>query len=182
MKRFCLIGVKGIGKTHLAKSILTQIPQIVYIVGSEILKELAGEEFKKFDFLSTEKKQDYRISAIESFREIQNRTKKSILVDGHTVLYNPATDIVESVFTESDCLFYSDLILYDLKPNVVYQRRLNDKTKTRNLIIDLIEKELDYEKKEARRIAKEYNMKLHYLMDAKFELIQQKLINILSTG
>ena len=51
LRRVCLVGVRGVGKTTLIRSLLPQLPHVDYIVGSAVLRELAGADFARFDHL-----------------------------------------------------------------------------------------------------------------------------------
>ncbi|MHA1230068.1 MAG: AAA family ATPase [Candidatus Helarchaeota archaeon] len=186
MRRFCLIGIKGVGKTTLLKSIIGKIPNIMHFTGSSILKMLVekdGGDFSKFDNLPEIKKKRYRKEAIKYMLKLQEKNKKNIIVDGHTTLYNPNSNRIEGVFTIDDCNFYTDLILYETSPNTILKRRLKDKTKKRSTDLDFIKKELECERIEAQKLAKKYGMKLHYLNEEdypNYEKLQSKLIEILS--
>jgi len=181
MKRFCLIGIKGIGKTTLIKSILDKIPDIDYLIGSQILRKLVGDRFKNFDFFPEEEKQLYREKAIEYMINRQNEIKKDILVDGHTSLVNPENKEPENVFTELDCNFFTDLILYEINASTVLERRKNDSLKKRILDLSIIERELDFERENSKRIAAKYGIQMHYLIEQSNTQLQEKLIKILKT-
>ena len=92
MRRYCLIGIKGIGKTTLIKKILEEIPNIDYLIGSQILRQLVGVRFDNFDYFPEAERQKYREKAIEYMIARQNEIQKDILVDGHTTLYNPISN------------------------------------------------------------------------------------------
>jgi len=164
MKRYCLIGIKGIGKTTLVKSIMP-ISNTDYFIGSDILKNLVGPEFENFDYFPEEKKQKYRKKAIEYLWKIQEKNKKNILIDGHVTLLNPKTRIIEPVFTELDCNFYTDLILLEAPIEEILKRRKNDNRKKRIIDIELIRKELTAERHEAERLSNKYGINIHYVFD-----------------
>ena len=179
MKRYCLIGVKGIGKTTLIKSILEKIPHIDYLIGSQILRQLVGAKFKDFDYFPEDEKQFYRKQAIKFMIDRQKKTKKDILVDGHTSLFNPKLNEPENVFTELDCKFFTDLILYEENTMTILKRRKKDLQKNRIKDISIIKKELAFERSNAHNIAKSYGMKMHYLNGNDSDDLKIKLINIL---
>ena len=60
VRRICMVGVKGIGKTTLNKSILQKITWIDYLIGSNILRQLVGDDFNNFDTYPEERKQYFR--------------------------------------------------------------------------------------------------------------------------
>lgn len=55
-RRVCIVGVRGVGKTTLVKSVLPRLPGVDHVVGSAVLRELAGEAFARFDHLPPEVK------------------------------------------------------------------------------------------------------------------------------
>ncbi|MHA1427458.1 MAG: AAA family ATPase [Candidatus Helarchaeota archaeon] len=178
MKRYCLIGVKGIGKTTLIKSILP-LPNIECYIGSQILRVLVGQNFNQFDYFSEERKEFFRKAAIQFLWDRQEQTRKNILIDGHVTLYNPKIGDIEAIFTQLDCEFYTDLILIDASVDLVLERRKRD-SKKRILERDLILQELEAERTEANRLKEQYGMKIHYILDDGTENTRNKLIAILS--
>ena len=179
MRRYCLIGIKGIGKTTLIKKILEEIPNIDYLIGSQILRQLVGVRFDNFDYFPEAEKQKYREKAIEYMIERQNEIQKDILVDGHTTLYNPISKKSENVFTEMDCKFFTDLILYEINALAVLERRKSDTIKKRILNLFIIKNELSSERENSENIAKNYGMQIHYLIEDFHNNLNKKLIKIL---
>lgn len=180
MKRYCLVGVKGIGKTTLITSILNDAPTLEYVTGSSILRKLVGaERFQYFDNFPDNEKAQYRKQAIKYLEEMQLKEHKSIIVDGHVSLYNSASGKVDNVFTDLDINFYTDIILYDAQKETVLERRKNDKKKTRILEMDIIEKELIAEREEAIRICRDYNKNFYHLKDWSGYDIRKDLLEIL---
>lgn len=179
MRRLCLIGIKGIGKTTLIRSILDNIPHIDYLIGSDILRQLVGEHFNNFDYFPEEEKQMYRKKAIEYMINRQKETNKDILVDGHTSLFNPVNNEPQNVFTDMDCNFFTDLILYEVNASIVLERRKRDSSKKRILDLSIIKKELEFERENSNRIALKYQMQMHYLIEELNTQLKEKLIDIL---
>jgi len=179
MKRYCLIGIKGIGKTSLIKSILPEISHIDYLIGSSILRDLVGPNFNNFDYFPEDTKQYYREQSILYMIERQKMNKKNILVDGHTSLYNPKTKKAEGVFTELDCKFFTDFILFEARPEVILERRKKDVKKERILDIEIIKQELKVEREESHKISDMYDIKMHYLMDDGTKNIGPELLKML---
>ena len=162
-RRICLVGVRGVGKTTLIRSVLSALPRVDYVVGSAILRELAGSAFAQFDSLPPEVKQRYREDAIRWMETRQERIGHPILCDGHTTLLNPSTGQVEQVFTELDCRFFRELILLEAPAEVILQRRRDDESKRRNLDLELLRAELAGEREACFSIAKAHGMQLHEL-------------------
>ncbi|NOJ81440.1 AAA family ATPase [Myxococcus xanthus] len=151
------------GKTTLIRSLLPDLPMMDYVVGSAILRELAGEAFAQFDSLPPDVKQRYREDAIRWMERRQERTGRHILCDGHTTLLNPSTRQAEQVFTQLDCNFFRELILLEAPAEVVLQRRRDDPSKRRNLDSELLREELAGERAACYRIARTHGMQAHEL-------------------
>jgi len=180
LKRYCLVGVKGIGKTTLIDAIRVSVPNVEFIIGSIVLKELVGENFSNFDYFSDEEKEFYRKKAIQFFDNKQKISKKKILIDGHVTLYNPKKDLIELVFTKEDSEFYTDLVLYDTNVEIIYNRRKNDHLKKRIIDKEIIEKEILTERKEAEIMAQKFGMKFHIIDGRNFDKAKSQFITILN--
>ena len=162
-RRICLVGVRGVGKTTLVRSVLPQLPGVEHVVGSAVLRELAGAEFDRFDHLSTERKQHFREEAIRWMERHQASVGRHILCDGHTSLLDESSGRVGEVFTELDCRFFRELILLDAPLDVVLARRAGDTRKRRSLDPAVVRAEIAGERESCQRIAEEWGMRLHRL-------------------
>ena len=60
LRRICLVGVRGVGKTTLIRGVIDQMPGIDYVVGPAVLRELAAPELARVDHLPPAVKQRYR--------------------------------------------------------------------------------------------------------------------------
>lgn len=162
-RRICLVGVRGVGKTTLIRSVIDELPHVDYIVGSAVLRELAGADFARFDHLPPAVKQRYREGAIAWMEERQRRTGKHVLCDGHTSLLDESTGAVGPVFTDRDCNFFRELILLEAPIDVVLDRRRADPSKRRSLVPETVAAELLGEREFSRRLAELWDMRLHHL-------------------
>lgn len=162
-RRICLVGVRGVGKTTLIRQVVGEHPQVDYIVGSAVLRELAGEAFEQFDHLEPAVKRQFRERAIEWMESRQTCTEKHILCDGHTSLLDESTGRVGPVFTEHDCQFFRELILLEATAASVLEHRRRDSSKRRSLDPAVISAEIDGERSTSRRIAEEWGMLFHTL-------------------
>lgn len=163
LRRICLVGVRGVGKTTLIRSIVDELPHVDYIIGSSLLRQFAGDDFARFDHLPHEVKHAYRERVIEWMVERQAREGRHILCDGHTALLDESTGEVGPVFTERDCRFYDELMLLDAPMEVILDRRLRDTTKRRSTDPKIIAEELSAERSTCRQIAERWGMRLHVL-------------------
>ena len=162
-RRICLVGVRGIGKTTLIRSLLPQLPEVEHIVGSAVLRELVGPEFDHFDGLPEPVKERYRRAAIAWMERHQDEQRKAILCDGHTSLMDERTRSVVPVFTDRDGAFFRELILLDGPPELVVTRRTADPTKWRATEVGLIAAELEGERSISEAVAQRWGMVLHRL-------------------
>jgi adenylate kinase len=179
-RRICLVGVRGVGKTTLVRSVLPRVPSVDHVVGSAVLRELAGDAFARFDHLPAEVKDGYRRQAIAWMEDRQAREGRTILCDGHTSLLDESDGRVTAVFTEEDCRFFRELILVEAPIVVVLGHRLGDRTKRRSLDRSVIEAEIDGERETAVRIAREWGLTLHRLPAITDASTADRLVEVLS--
>ena len=158
LRRICLVGVRGVGKTTLIRSVIGALPEVDYIVGSAVLRELAGADFARFDHLPHAVKEQYRHDAIRWMEARQARCGKHILCDGHSSLLDESTGIIGTVFTESDCRFFRELLLLEAPVDVVLAHRRGDASKRRSLDPEVIAAELSAERDSSRLIAEQWGM------------------------
>lgn len=163
LRRICLVGVRGVGKTTLIRQSLTDRTDFEHIVGSNVLRELVGPEFARFDHLPAETKRWYRERAIDWMDARQAVTQKHILCDGHTSLLDESCGRVVPVFTELDCRFFRELILLEAPVAVVLERRRSDSSKRRSLDPMVVAAEIEGERRTSAEIAERYGMKFHRL-------------------
>lgn len=164
-RRICLVGVRGVGKTTLVRSILPRLPHVDHVVGSAVLRELAGEAFARFDHLPHAVKERYREEAIGWMEARQAREGRTLLCDGHTSLLDESTGRVGCVFTERDCRFFRELVLVEAPIDVILRFRRGDATKVRSLDPDVVRAELEGERESAAYLAQEWGLALHRLPD-----------------
>lgn len=179
-RRVCLVGVRGVGKTTMVRAVLPRLPSVDHVVGSAVLRELAGEAFARFDHLPPEVKDGYRRRAIAWMEERQAREGKTILCDGHTSLLDESTGRVGAVFTEEDCRFFRELILIEAPSEIILARRAGDNTKRRSLEPSVIAAEIAGEQETAARIAREWGLTLHRLPAITDPGVADRLVEILS--
>lgn len=179
-RRICLVGVRGVGKTTLVRSVLPRVPRVDHVVGSAVLRELAGEAFARFDHLPPEVKDGYRRQAISWMEDRQTREGRTILCDGHTSLLDESTGRVGAVFTEEDCRFFRELVLVEAPLEVILAHRTGDRSKRRSLDPAVIAAELEGERVTAARIAREWGLILHELPPITDPRTADRLVELLS--
>ncbi len=164
LRRFCFTGVRGTGKTSLLNKVKPQNPEVHCISGSDVLREImGGEAYSGFEFLPEEEKYAYRLKINKRLNKIQLDTDKHLLVDSHLTVYNLKTGDIDNIFTHRDYEFYTDLVLLDSTPEIVYQHRIKDSKKKRIVDLEIIERELGVERETAFQVAKEHGINLHII-------------------
>jgi adenylate kinase len=181
LRRICLVGVRGVGKTTLIRAVLSQVPDVDYVVGSAVLRELAGPDFERFDHLPPVEKQRYREEAIAWMEARQARVGKHVLCDGHTALLDESTGRVAPVFTERDCGFFRELALLEAPAEVVLARRAGDPSKRRSLDLAIIRDELEGERRACEALAAAWSMTLHRLPAGTDPRLRAGLLEVLRT-
>lgn len=179
-RRICLVGVRGVGKTTLVRSVLPRLPGVDHVVGSAVLRELAGEAFARFDHLPPEVKDGYRRQAIAWMEARQAGERRTILCDGHTSLLDESTGRVGPVFTEEDCRFFRELVLVEAPVEVILARRAGDRSKARSLDPAVVAAEIAGERETATRIAADWGLTLHRLPAATDTSAAERFVEILS--
>ena len=164
-RRILLIGVKGIGKTTILNKILPDLPQLLFIPGSGGLKEIVGATFDNFERFPLEKKSEYRNKLTEYWKSIQERNGKHVIIDGHTILHMAHNNMMENILTHENCMFFTDFVYMNAKPEVILERRKNDLIKKRNTDLETIRKEIEAEWEETHRIVRTYGQNIYYLED-----------------
>ncbi|HNN91825.1 MAG TPA: ATP-binding protein [Pseudomonadota bacterium] len=181
LRRLCLVGVSGLGKSTLLRAIAPRLPRYYCISGSTLLRELCGAEFPHFDHLPDVRKQAIREGVIRRMVQIQSERQLHILCDGHTMLRSRASGVIEPVFTAEDCAFYHELILLHAPASVVVARRQADTSRSRPTDEAMIQEELAAEAAESRRIAERHAMRFHQLDAADAALEAQFLQRLQET-
>lgn len=180
LRRICLVGVRGVGKSTLIRRVVSELPHVDYIVGSAVLRGLAGSDFPRFDHLEPQAKQRYRERAIEWMEDRQASTSKHILCDGHTSLLDESTGTIGPVFTERDCRFFRELILLEAPIEAVLEHRRADTTKRRSLDPQVIAAEIRGERETSRSVAETWGMAYHTLPASTAPEAPERLKDILA--
>lgn len=163
LRRFCFTGVRGVGKSTVIKRICSSVPDVKFVSGSDLLNDMMGEDYKHFEYLPEAEKYDLRIKLNDLLHATQKSSGKNLVVDSHLTVFNLKTHAIDTIFTENDLEFYTDIILLDSYPEKIYDHRFRDSSKKRVVDKEIIAKELDTERQEAFRVASEYGIILHVI-------------------
>jgi adenylate kinase len=161
LRRICFTGVRGVGKSSVLKGINKQSFNMCFASGSDILKDMMGESYSQFEFLPEYKKYAYRLKIRDILQKMQENTGKHLLVDSHLTVYNLKNEEIDVIFTHMDYEFYTDIILLDSYPERILDHRERDTKKKRITDLNIIRKELEFERQNATNISNEYGINLH---------------------
>jgi adenylate kinase len=161
LRRICFTGVRGVGKSSVLKEINKHNLNMCFASGSDILKDMMGESYSQFEFLPEYKKYAYRLKIRDILQKMQENTDKHLLVDSHLTVYNLKTADIDLIFTHMDYEFYTDIILLDSYPERILDHRERDTQKKRITDLNIIRKELEFERQKAMSISNEYGINLH---------------------
>jgi len=179
LRRFCFTGVRGVGKSTIINRISSKVPQVNFVSGSGILQEMMGKDYESFEYLPEEEKCSLRIKLNKLLQETQRIVSKDLVVDSHLTVYNLKTGVIDTIFTEQDIKFYTDIILLDSSLEKIYDHRSGDTVKKRIIDRDIIARELETERQEAQRMADEHGIRLHVIEMG--DDSAEKIINILES-
>jgi len=163
LRRICFTGVRGVGKSTVLKDVIEGDIDMCFTSGSDILQEMMGETYSQFEYLPEEEKYAYRLKIRDVLHKSQEQEKKDLLVDSHLTVYNLKTGEIDVIFTHRDYDFYTDIILLDASPELILRHRKRDTKKERIADLNIIRKELDFERKMAKEISEEYGIRLHLI-------------------
>jgi adenylate kinase len=161
-KRIGLYGVSGTGKTTILSEVSKLTSNAIWLEGSKLVIEAAGMALENFKKLSEDKKYFFREKAIEMAWEIQVKTNKHIIIDGHLV-FAKSEDEFENVMTSKDATFYTDYIYLNLPPEIVFNRLQLDTFRKRNYSISTISNWIEFEMNELKTFCNDRKLNLHIL-------------------
>lgn len=176
-RRICIIGARGVGKSHIVRQLIGEIPRCKHVVGSDLLKaQLERHDLTTMEGLDEVSKDVIRQFASETMIEMAQGDHDLFICEGHAALLpsRPLTTLEkswrklevwlgrrESVydisigFTELDKAFFNEVILVEADPEVIQERRLEDTDKVRPTDMDSIRADLEAERSKAAEICRE---------------------------
>jgi len=161
LRRICFTGVRGVGKSSVLQEVNKEEMNLCFTSGSDILQDMMGEAYVKFEFLPEYRKYAYRLKISDALHKVQKNNRKDLLVDSHLTVYNLNSGKIDVIFTHMDYEFYTDIILLDSYPERILDHRQRDTKKKRITDLDIIRKELDFERCKATEIARSHGIRLH---------------------
>lgn len=176
-RRICIIGARGVGKSHAVKQLVGELPGAVHVVGSDLLRaQLARYGLDSMEGLEDVVKDVLRQFASEEMMKSAANCKGVFICEGHAALL-PSRPLKrweklwrrfqvwagkrESVydvsigFTELDKAFFNEVILIEADPEVILERRLSDPGKLRPTDLDAVIADMEAERSKAAEICRE---------------------------
>ena len=176
-RRICIIGPRGVGKSHVVRELLPEIKNCVHVVGSDLLKaELRRHGLSSMEGLDEVTKDVLRQFASEEMVRRASAGCDIFICEGHAALL-PARPLgriekawrqamvwlgkrervfdVSVGFTELDKAFFNEVILVEADLEVIQERRLADKDKQRAVDMDSIRADMEAERSKAAEICRE---------------------------
>jgi phosphoserine phosphatase len=202
-RRICIIGPRGVGKSHAVHELLPELKNYDHVVGSNLLKD----ELSKYGLSSMEGLDDVTKDVLRQFasEEMVRRASKGcdiFICEGHAALL-PARPLgliekawrqalvwlgrreavydVSVGFTELDKAFFNEVILVEADPEVIQQRRLADKDKQRAVDMDSIRADMEAERSKAAEICRESGAALR-VVDANIPSLTKATLRALLTA
>ena len=174
--RIGIYGIKGSGKTTLAKKISEMEPIFKCIEGKDVIDEVTSGGLAGFNKLSDMEKKRYRDNAIKRLFEIHEGTSKNLLVVGHYSFYTEDKDKIESVITDADKKFYTHIYYLNPSPEEIQRRNRLDREKPRDYTLREIQNWLEFEKT-INDHCREKDIKIKYIRDHDIERNAKTIIN-----
>ena len=170
-------GVKGVGKTTLLKnleSVLSNEPPTEVVYGSSKLNEIALKEYSKSLNELSSRQTEYVHSLFLDY--IEKDRSSVTFVDMH---YADVVDgKIKNLVSQRSGNMYDIHIFLDAPAEEILNRRINDKSRLRNLTISDIYTEINAEKTIAENTAREYNKKLCYFSNIEIKNAIDEIIKI----
>ena len=143
--RIGIHGIKGSGKTTMVRKICKMDQVFKCIEGKDVIDDITPGGLVVFDTLSDKDKKRYRENTIKRLYEIQEETSKNLIVVGHHSFYTENKDKIESVITDADKKFYTNIYYLCPSPEEIQRRNKLDREKIRDYTLREIQDWLEFE-------------------------------------
>lgn len=176
-RRICIIGPRGVGKSHVVRELLPELKNCVHVVGSDLLKaELRRHGLSSMEGLDEVTKDVLRQFASEEMVRLASKGCDIFICEGHAALLpdrqlgrlekawrqlqvwlgkREAVFDISVGFTELDKAFFNEVILIEADLEVIQERRLSDRDKPRSVDMDSIRADMEAERSKAAEICRE---------------------------
>ena len=176
-RRICIIGPRGVGKSHVIRELLPELKNCEHVIGSDLLKaELKRHGLGSMEGLDEISKNVLRQFASEEMVRRASNGCDIFICEGHAALIptKPLSRMekfwrqllvwigkrdsifdVSVSFTELDKAFFNEVILVEADIETIQERRLADPNKQRATDFDSIKADMDAERSMAAEICRE---------------------------
>ena len=176
-RRICIIGARGVGKSHAIRELVLELKNCKHVIGSDLLKaELKLHGLESMEGLDKISKKVLRQLASEQMVRLASDGCDIFICEGHAALIDnlPLSRIekdwrqllvwlgkrdavfdVSVSFTELDKDFFNEVILVEADVEVIQERRLADPLKHRATDMDSIRADMEAERSMAAEICRE---------------------------
>ena len=176
-RRICIIGPRGVGKSHAIRELLPELRNCEHVIGSDLLKaELKRHGLESMEGLDEITKEVLRQFASEEMVRRASNGCDIFICEGHAALIpaKPLSSLErawrqllvwigkrESIFdisvgfTELDKAFFNEVILVEADVEVIQERRRADPNKQRATDMDSIRADMEAERSKAAEICRE---------------------------
>ena len=148
-KRVIIVGIPGVGKTTVVSRVVEMLKEKKISVSVSIFGTVMFEEAKKKGLKSRD---DLRKLSVKEQKELQSMAAKKIasiaddavIVDTHAFISTKEGFYPGLPHNVLEILSPDSFIMISARPEEIYNRRMSDTTRTRDIVsIDAIKKELD---------------------------------------
>lgn len=174
-----MLGISGVGKSHLTRAIAKALPSAIRLTASSLLrKELhtTGEKLRTAEGGDVRNNQALLVSALKAER--RGRWDRPVLLEAHTFIDNDRelVDVPTDVMRDLDV---AGILVLEAPASEISRRRLNDKRKRPRRSVSEIEHQQAHSSAIARKYAAELDIPLKFVKSgdklAATEFIEQVL-------
>ncbi|KAK3614237.1 hypothetical protein LTR56_027383 [Elasticomyces elasticus] len=165
-----LYGIPGSGKSTFIKQlgVVLNTDNLHLREGSEVIEGIVPGGLETFNTLTSAEKTMYREQSITKIRDECVQSGKTVVVAGHLMFWNDAQQTApDPVYTRQDLETYTHILYLDTDPNIVAQRRRDDRGRARpELSVGHLRKWQEEEKRRLRQLCYENSIIFSCIVDA----------------
>lgn len=162
-----IYGVSGCGKSFLSRALREKLGegQFRFYEGSEVIASLLPGGLEEFQEASPQEKERLRQAAIEHIRSDSASTGRAAVVAGHFMFWREEDGAGNVVCTQADLDTYTHILYLDPTPELIAERRRNDKRDRPSTSVDHLRRWQQAEKTELRRLCRDNGILFASLSD-----------------
>jgi adenylate kinase len=149
-----LIGISGVGKSHLAISAISKLANVVHVKASQLLKEELAAQAEALRLGSIQENQSILVTA---FRRKRQNTTGTLLLDSHTII--DGREGIEVIpFAVFEAFEPKAMVAVYDEPQIIAERRNSDLSRTRP---QRTAKQLEEHQARSEKVGAEYATRLN---------------------